>query len=580
MNTRSRTSAGAHRGVRRGRAAVLLVAVAALLAGCVSIPTSGTVGIGVEGEVEQSSVEPLGDPPPQDGTPEDIVQGFLGASAAGFSRSSDSDSGDDFRNAREYLSGETRRSWNPRESVVVYPTSSSPTITLKGESQVQVSVRVSARIDEDGRYSAAGADAEEVLTFDLVQDSDGQWRISTLEDGVVLSEPNFEAIYRSSTLYFLSPDDDFLVPETRWFPTRNLATSIVRALLAGPSDWLRDAVSTAIPEDATLQPDAVSVDDDGVATVSLAAGGLPSEPDDRALMQAQIEASLRNVRGVRSVEVTAGDVPLGADASDLERGQDWGGELEAIQGDTLVELDQGELVPVADVTSLAGLDASSPARDGSGTLRVMLSGTDKLVTVPTTDADSRTLLSASALVAPSVDRLGWVWTASTDTDGALIAVNADGQQIAVAGDWLAGRTVLSLRVARDATRIAVVSTGSDGVRVDVAAIVRDDSGTPQAIGTAWRTGVTLVDATRVVWVDESTLGVLGLSGSVTTAVYHLVPVAGQVEARAAIADTDDIAGGKGDSTLYLSTTDGRLFGRSGSSWELLGTEVSDPSFPG
>jgi hypothetical protein len=565
---------------RRGRAAALALAVAALLAGCVAMPTSGTVGVGVDGVVEQGSVEPLGDPPPQDGTPEDIVRGFLGASAAGFSRSSDSESGDDFRNAREYLSGETRRSWNPRERVVVYPTASSPTITLKDESRVEVSLRVAARIDEDGLYSAAGADAEEVLTFDLVQDSDGQWRISGLEDGVVLSEPNFEAIYRSSTLYFLSPDDEFLVPETRWFPLRNLATSIVRALLAGPSDWLRDAVRTAIPEGATLQPDAVSVDDDGLATVSLAAGDLPTEPGDRELMQAQIEASLSSVRGVRTVAVSAGGVEMGVAAADVAHGQEWGGALEAVQEDTLVELDQGELVAVPEVTSLAGLGASAPARDGSGELRVMLSGTDLLVTVPTTAAASRTLLSAPDLVAPSVDRLGWVWTASGGTQGALLAVDEDGRQVTVQGDWLVGRTVLSVRVARDATRVAVVSTGSDGVRVDVSAIVRDDGGTPQALGAAWRTGVTLSDATRVVWVDESTLGVLGLSGSGTTAVYHLVPVAGQVEARSAIADSISIAGGKGDSAIYLATADGRLFGRSGSSWQLLGTKVSDPSFAG
>ncbi|HEY0216474.1 MAG TPA: LpqB family beta-propeller domain-containing protein [Cellulomonas sp.] len=565
----------------RMRAAAVLALVLSTLAACVSIPTSGPVGVGVEGVAEQGAVEPLGDPPPQDGSPEDIVRGFLGASAAGFSRSLGSEAGDDFRNAREYLSGETRRTWNPRERVVVYPTASSPSITVDEESQVQVSVRVAARIDQDGRYSAAGPDAEESLEFNLVQDSDGQWRISGLEDGVVLSEPNFEAIYRASTLYFLSLDGEYLVPETRWFPLRNLATSIVRALIAGPSDWLRDAVRTAVPEGAVLQPDAVSVDDDGVATVSLAAGGLPLEPVDRALMQAQLEASLRIAR-VRTVEVSAGDVPLGADAAELERGQDTGGSLEAIQdGTTLVELVGGELSPVEGVESLAGLDAHHPARSSSGSLRVVLSGTDNLVTVPLTSVPSRTMLTASDLVAPSVYRLGWVWTASSDTDGALLAVDTRGQQLAVEADWLVGRAVRSVRVASDATRVAVVSSGSDGVRVDVAAVLRDDSGAPQSLGAALSTGVTLVDATRVVWVDESTLGVLGRSGSSTTAVYHLVPIAGQAEVRPAIVDAVEIAGGKGEATIFVATSDGGLYARSGGpSWNPVGTGISDPSFPG
>lgn len=568
------------RAPRRAGVAALLTLVLGLLGACVSMPTSGPVSEGVEGVSDQGAVEPLGDPPPQDGTPEDIVRGFLGTSAAGFSRDSASaESSDDFRKAREYLSGETRRSWNPRERVVVYSTASSPDIRLRGESQVQVNVRVAARIDADGRYAQAGPDAQETLVFDLVQDSEGQWRISGLEDGVVLSEPNFEAIYRSATLYFLSQDTTFLVPETRWFPLRNLPTSIVRALLAGPSDWLRDAARTAIPEGAVLQPDAVSVDEEGVATVSLATGGLPTDPGDRELMQAQLEASLRNAR-VRTVEVSAGGVPLGAEAAELERGQDWGGSLEAIRGDTLVQLNQGELVPVAGVAPLSGLGARDPASDGSGTLRVMLSGANRLVTVPTTGAGSESLLTAPGLVAPSVDRLGWVWTASSATDGALLAVDASGTRVDIEADWLQGREIQGVRVARDATRVAVLSTDPEGLHIDVASIVRDDSGTPQGIGPSWRTGVTLLEATRVVWVDESTLGVLGSSGSSAAVAYHLVPLSGPVQALSARPETVDIAGGKGDAALYLATSDGELYSRLGPSWTLVAGDVRAPSFAG
>lgn len=565
---------------RRTGVAALLAVVLATLTACVGIPTSGPVGVGVEGVSDQGAVEPLGDPPPPDGTPEDIVRGFLGASAAGFTRDTTSDdAADDFRNAREYLSGETRRTWSPRERVVVYATASSPDIRLIGESQVEVDVRVAARIDGEGQYAQSGADAQESLVFDLVQDSEGQWRIAGLEDGVVLSEPNFEAVYRSATLYFLSQDETFLVPETRWFPLRNLATSIVRALIAGPSEWLRDAVRSAIPEGAVLQPDAVSVDEAGTATVSLAPGGLPVEPEDRALMQAQLEASLRLAR-VRTVDVSAGGVPMDTPAAELARGQDWGGSLEAVQDDTLVQMAAGELEPVEGIASLAGLDAHDPARDGTGDLRVMLSGSDALVTVPTAGAASSPLLRAPDLVAPSVDRVGWVWTASTQEPGQLLAVDEDGTAVGVEAEWLQGRSVLSLRVARDATRVAVVSTGFDGVRVDVAAIVRDDSGTPQVLGEAWRTGVTLVDATRVVWVDESTLGVLARSGTLTTPVYHLVPLSGQVQARRAIVDSIDIAGGKGESALYVATREGGLFARSGAAWEQVGEGVRDPSFAG
>lgn len=332
-------------------------------------------------------------------------------------------------------------------------------------------------------------------------------------------------------------------------------------------------------EGASLQPDAVSVDAEGVAAVSLAAGGLPTEPDQRALMQAQLEASLRGAR-VRTVEVSADGVPLGADAAKLERGQDGGGALEAISGGTLVALNQGDLEPVESVASLNGLGASHPARSWTGALRVMLSGSDELVTVPTTDADSTVLVTGEDLVAPSVDRSGWAWTAESAGQGEVLAASAGGTVVEVGADWLAGRTVRSLRVARDATRIAVVSDGSDGVQVDVAAVVRDESGTPQGLGEPLRVGTTLTDALQVVWVDESTLGVLGRSGSTTTDVYHLVSVGGPVQLRPARADTVGIAGGKGDSALYVVTDEGDLYARSGSSWALIADDVLDPSFPG
>ena len=67
--------------------------------------------------------------------------------------------------------------------------------------------------------------------------------------------------FQAAPLYFLSPDEKFLVPDTRWLPNKNLQTAVVQELLAGPSTWLRDAVTTAIPEGVQLNPEAVpSVD--------------------------------------------------------------------------------------------------------------------------------------------------------------------------------------------------------------------------------------------------------------------------------------------------------------------------------
>jgi len=66
-------------------------------------------------------------------------------------------------------------------------------------------------------------------------------------------------------------------------------------------------------------------------------------------------------------------------------------------------------------------------------------------------------------------------------------------------------------VSRDGARIAVLSSGSDGLTLDVAAVMRDAKNRPQQLGAALGVGAPLVDATRVVWVDDTTLGVLGRS---------------------------------------------------------------------
>jgi hypothetical protein len=565
----------------RGRVAwfvALAAVVVTALTACVAIPTSGAVEVGVDQVSEPGPVMPLGERPPSDATPEGIVRGFLNASAAGFSRDQSADANNDFSVAREYLAGEVRGTWNPRDRVVVYPTSSIPEIVQLSDTQVQVKLTVAARIDAHGQYAEAAPGAQESVVFDLVQDGSRQWRISGLDDGVVLSEPSFEAVYRSTAVYFLSPDDTYLVPDVRWFPVRNLATSVIEALLAGPSSWLRDGVRTAVPDGVQLTPDAVPVGADGTADVGLSGAAL-ADPKQRALLLAQIEATLR-IPQVSDVAVTAGGVPMTTPPADLARGVDSAAPLEVLQGDAVMTLSQAALGPVAGVGSLVGLAAHDPARNDTGSVRVVLAGADSLVLVPTASAPSKVLLQAPGLLPPSVDRFGWVWTAHSGTDASLDAVRADGQRVAVVADWLAGRVVRSLRISRDGTRIAILSTGLDGLTLDVAAVIRDTSGGPQQLGVALGVGAPLVDAARVVWVDDMTLGVLGSAGATTAAAYQLVPLAGQTHALPALDGAITIAGGKGDRAVYAAATDGRLFWRSGPSWVVAATGVRDPYLPG
>ncbi|GAA3801904.1 LpqB family beta-propeller domain-containing protein [Cellulomonas soli] len=547
-----------------------VVAVCVLgLAACTSIPTQGPVVAGDPQVTEPGGVDLLAEGPTQDAPPEKIVEGFLLAGAAGLA--------DDFVVAREFLSGEIRSSWEPLAGVVV---ATSLDIQLTTSTQVTLSVPVEARVDADGRYVEAAADARESVTFDMVQDDEGQWRIASGPQGLVLTQPVFASQFRSTPVYFLSPDKQFLVPDTRWFPNRSsLATYVMQALLAGPSPWLRDAVVTEVPEGTELVPGAVTVGRDGVADVELGPQSAVLGAD-RDLLVAQIEASLR-IPKVGSVRVVSDGVVLTGTAV-LDRGVLPSLNPEFLQDGSLVELAGTEVSPVAGVATLQGLGAAAPARSEDGSVRVLLT-TSGMATVPTDDAPGELLVPGFDLAAPSVDRFGWAWTAHTSggSEDAALQVATPGQDaVRVAVDWLAGRRVLSVRVSRDATRIAVVSDGPDGVAVDVAGVLRDDANAPVQLGEPIRAGASLTQAVAVVWVDEATIGVLGRSGAGSA--LHLVPVSGPTSALPEMADVVSVAGGRGARALLVATSGGELFRLDGPSWvQVVGVDgASDPSYPG
>ena len=548
---------------RRLRRATLGALTVAVLAACTAIPTSGPVQEGDAEVTEPSDIDVLAEGPQPGDTPTEIVDGFLAAGAAGFS--------DSFVTAREYLAGEAKTTWQPLASVAVAgPWQYEPSTV---ETEVTIDVPVKARVDEGGRYAEAAPEGGESFTFEMVQDDADQWRISKPPDGLILQQEDFARSYRPASLYFLSPDHVFLVPESRWFPWKNLPTSIMTELLAGPSPWLQDAVDTAVPDGVELNPQSVTIGEDGVAHVSLAPA-LAVTRADRDLLLQQIDASLLPVKGIGSVQVDAGGVILEPGAKTLQRGNQPPSNVELVQDDKIAALVDGEVAPVPGLASLAGLDARGPARNEDASVRVMLSGTTTLTTVPTGAEPARDLFTGTGLVAPSVDRFGWAWTASSD---GLVAVPADGDPVHVTADWLVDRTVRAVRVARDGVRIAIISSGADDVKVDVAAITRDESGSPQQVGLPQRAGASLVDASAVVWADESTLAVIGRSTG--NPAVHLVPVAGPTKA---LPDVPKLAALAAGSVIYVTTTDGELRRFVGPTWaQIVGvTGASDPFFPG
>ncbi len=352
--------------MRRRLWALGLIAVMAL-SGCAAIPTSGPIHTGDVALNDPAQPIPLGLEPQQDASPEAIVYGFLAASQAGLI--------DQFVGARKFLTYQAAQEWVPTTRLLVYPSTTQPDVEAQSDGTVVVRVPVQGSLDETGVYTEASAGSREELAMELSQNAGGQWRISSLDDVVVMSSSDFSAYYRQVAVYFATRDRKYLVPDVRWFPTNGAPSYAARALLAGPSPWLRDAVVSGAPEGTKLGAAGVDISADQTATVDLTAAAASADAADRSLLIAQLTQTLERAgTTVSSVVVTAGE------------GKPWQSTVEApgrdpqpetgpyvIADHELQVLADGQLTPVEGTARLPD-GAHDPAISMDGTIRVVLVG--------------------------------------------------------------------------------------------------------------------------------------------------------------------------------------------------------------
>jgi hypothetical protein len=283
----------------RGLAPVLLVvALLALLAGCISEPSGGPVisYSMTQGPGGQSQPLPqiIAQPPAAGWSPKQIVTGFLAASAS-FAGGQ--------RIAREYLTTKENRAWTPNWSAHVYssgPDVQPATVTGTGSgrmAKVTVGGSVQAVLTGTGGYLAPSASATGGApggppTFRL-QKVGGQWRISDAPSYLVLTSYSFQYDYQLRNLYFFDPTTSDLVPDPVYVPlqatTASLMDGLVYDLINPPGDWLsRGATSTSFPKKTTIIGDVTL--NGGTAAVNLG-GAITKLASDNKLMQ-QVSAQL------------------------------------------------------------------------------------------------------------------------------------------------------------------------------------------------------------------------------------------------------------------------------------------------
>jgi len=575
---------------RLGRAGVLAVAAALALTACTAIPTAGPVNEG-DGVVATSDpFVPFAEGPrPGDG-PTAIVNQFLTASGAGFAS--------DFSVAREYLTPATAESWDPTAQVIVFDSGALKPDFNEVAATVTYDVPVLATLDASGRMVEAADGMRQSLDFTVRKNEAGEWRISSLADGTILAAANFDRLFRPVSLIFASVDQTTQVPEERWLPSNKAATLAARELVQGPSPWLANAVVTGFPAASALEVDSVIVTG-GVAAVQLT----PESAGDsaqRALAQEQMRLTLTAIPGITRVTLTAGGLSLGGDGSALLAREPLPGSDAAVfvdgrlgvwDGTDLwtVGKDVGGLPPnstglaqgystarsawVVDGDTLVSSDANVGGPSG-------LVARNPDAAAPGNTMELATLYQGSALVSPSIDRHGWIWTADSEGPGEIVAASPGHDPVTLPVPWLAGSTVQSLSVSRDGARLAVLSRAGGKQVLEVAEVVRGADGVPLTIGDPAQVGADIGPSIDAAWVNELTIAVLGEAGGEVPSPLWLVTVGGLTAPQTSVTAATGLSARNGERSLVVVDAAGSLFTRSGTVWSQVEVGPTDLAYAG
>ena len=593
----------------RGGTVALLLSLTVLLAGCVSVPTSGRVER-LEGQQQtcQNCVNVEVAPPSPGDDPQQIVEGFLRANA-NYQPTYDV--------AKQYLTRESAQSWKPQVGVTVYDGAT----TVDGD-RVRLTGRAVGVVAEDRAYSARDAALDQPFT--LVQ-QDGEWRIDAPPDGLLVATFAFARFYSSYDLFFLAngngrPNNQpgavqsqVLVPDPIYLPKfrspDQVASALVKQLLAGPTSWLAPAVTTAIPPGTTLSVDSVTIAD-GIASVSLSDTVLTLPDTQRSLLAAQIVYTLKEAVAVRGVAFTVNQqgfrvpesdpstlvVPISAISSQLDPvSPNAGNQLYVVHDDAvaLVDAGTGELRPFKGDLGPDPVRSLAVSVTDTDLAAVTLGGT-KLVQTTTAGAGARarTVLSGvEGLVRPQFTRFGELWALGRQDGRQRLWRIVDGKQTVVAAPELEGRDITAFRFSPDGVRIAFLERTAKGSRLAVARVNRGDrleiDGLRQLSTTQTSTALAstprLTTLKDVSWLDATHLLVLGApSAKETAGPYAVSQDASTItdQGEALVWDPVDVAVLLRTQSAIVRSSNGQTWRDQGTTWAPFVGDVTAVAYPG
>lgn len=567
---------------RRLGTVVALAAAVAVLAGCASVPTSGPIRQGPPITVDEQDLLYRAIPqPPQPGmAPDEVVRAFLAASSSG---------SDAYNVAREFLTPTASVKWDPRASVRIYDGTGIQT-KVSGDS-VSITGVLDGTIGRDGDYVAATGGQRLQVSYGLAK-VDGEWRIAAVPDGLVLGRGDVDREFRTYNTYFFDPTYAVLVPDPITVPVvgSSLPTTMVRALLRGPTNWLAPAVRTAFPEGTTLTLGSVPVDN-GIAQVELSSQVLSANDPTREALSAQLVWTLRRLPNVVGVRITVAGQPLTVPGVGAVQDADaWSAyDPDAVASPPAYAVDKTGLVRLADdggTSAIAGgLGTGHPrvTTPAVSTDRLQVAGVSAddrrdlwVQSVAGATTPQRVITGAVDLSRPSWDRTGALWVVDRGGKGLLMVIDGTPVSVAVV-DLPAGTraaSVLGVSIAPDGTRAVLLLRSGGRVVPWLARVERD--GSTVRLAAPRRLETVVVDAYDVDWNGSGQFSVLGADGAGATKLFSISPGFDQVVVQVVPADPTSVASSPGAATLVAAG--GRLYRQVGGSWTAI-ADVTDPAYP-
>jgi len=577
--------------VRLVRVATAVLCGALVLSGCFAhIPDRGKVSYGAEAYApsSQNFVRTLVSPPTPGANPQTLIREFLAALAG--------DQGD-YATSRLYLAPDAAASWQPSAGVRIYSDQLRYKWGLipREANSLTFAGPLVGTIDDQGHYQAAVAASTLMESYSVTR-VNGEWRISSLDDGIALSESDVARAFRRSNIYFLAPSKKTLVPDPVYLPVSlGMSTALTRALLAGPTKWLAPAVTTAIPPGASLVVGSVPIQQ-GVAQVDLELPLASISSLDRQAMSAQIVWTLKQIAEVAAVRITIDRAPLivsgMGEAQSRFAYSDFSPDVLSGQIQTFAIGPEG-LMKITDLTSQPKLAVVKSSANkfikGFSSAAISLDGT----TIAGITADNSLLsgplagplrLNVAAgpdttLFTPSWDESGVLWVLQAmPSQNQIYAILPGSPMNIVDAPALKNAQIRAFRIARDGSRVAYATGANSASRLFIARVIRSSDGgksryrIESPIELPWSGG----DIGAINWADSTHLAIL--TSADPKSVWNLAIDNSESITEAGIVGPVAIASAPG-MPLLASNGAGRLYASIGQSWVSIGN-ARYPIYPG